>query len=503
MSKVVDLTGGRAGAAPLWMLASGALAAAASGEAPRGWAAREVLVTAARWFSTRRSSTLVAIAPGETMTAQQGEALLAQLESLLEARESRRAGKPAAQARSAALTGLAQILATAAAPGWGALADRAAARIFALVDAEKNPRLRAHAILLLQVHGAQLGSADRARAQKLLQGLVRAAPPYADFKGPWRFAMCSDPEFHDGEVKVLQKTHGFTKGRVAPSAPSAPDGAWQVFRAPFKAPGDQPIEIYARPSELGDEDHEMGEEFFLGVLINRHAQLGSFDLVASATRVEQRGYKLMMNSQCAGLTTRFVLHERFPDADLYSSYDSTQFETAKKSGEVTASEGQDCFVAILQGMAKKETHAQLEKRIRKAQWDHGDCAFPGFVQFIGPAHELVVSRFEDVGDGRCAYTDAFLDFDTRAIAEELRASATPRDPKCAASQIAGDAAAGLDWAAGSIDRITRYSEFWKALPGKAEFQYAFQSGGFYSQKEPPADVAVGAVKQDLSRLPSV
>jgi len=41
-----------------------------------------------------------------------------------------------------------------------------------------------------------------------------------------------------------------------------------------------------------------------------------------------------------------------------------------RTGKVTASEGADCFVALLQGMAAGETHAQIDARLRKAQWSH-------------------------------------------------------------------------------------------------------------------------------------
>jgi hypothetical protein len=109
---------------------------------------------------------------------------------------------------------------------------------------------------------------------------------------------------------------------------------------------------------------EMGLAYFTGLLVNRHAQLGSFDLVSTTTRVRQAGYKLMMNSQCAGLTTRFAIARMFPDADLCSSWDSTFFQQEPGGGEVTASEGLDCFVAILTGMSHKETHAQLEAALR-------------------------------------------------------------------------------------------------------------------------------------------
>src|SRR6185295_12946922 len=131
-----------------------------------------------------------------------------------------------------------------------------------------------------------------------------------------------------------------------------------------------PIRIFARSATPSDENREMAEPYFSGILINRHAQLGSYDLKASNVAVVQQGYKLMMNSQCAGLTTRFAISRLFPDADIYSSWDSTYFRTEHggDSGKVTASEGLDCFVALLQGMSAGEAHAKISDRIKDAQW---------------------------------------------------------------------------------------------------------------------------------------
>src|SRR5262249_50448662 len=153
---------------------------------------------------------------------------------------------------------------------------------------------------------------------------------------------------------------------------------------------------------------------------------------------------------------------------------------------------------ILKGMAEKETHAQIEKRIRDAQWDHSQASNPDFVQFIGPAHPLFVARYNDVNqDGKADFYDGFLDFNLKTIAENVRASLTPKDPGVAASQISGEAATGLDWAAGSLDRVSQYSDIWSSLPGESEGLYIFVSGGFFSQREPPADVPTGDVTEDL------
>jgi hypothetical protein len=525
----VDLTAGLSGAAPLWLLPEGTLAVRPEA-APTGMAARDALVTAARWVSSRRTSSFEQLFPPsafhpelptrtERLTAMQAEALLAQLRSALaEAKVGGDAAKgdalAAAEVRSAALTVLSHVLATALRdPSFRAAGDAAAAEIFSLIDAEQGDptarsEIRAHAILLLQMRGPALSPEGRARAAECLQTLVRGAPPYAELSGPWNFAMCSDTAFHDGECDVLTSRHGFHPVAPPEGAPPPPRSfgasSYRVFEAPFRTPSGEPIRLFARPARPGDENLEMADPYFVGLLINRHAQLGSFDMRAAAVSVIQRGYKLMMNSQCAGLTTRFAVGRLFPDADIYSSWDSTYFRT-DGSGRVNASEGLDCFVAILKGMSEGEPHAALGRRVQKAQWSHPQTSGRGdFVQFIGPSHPLVVARYSDVNqDGRADYYDGFLDLDLTGIAEDMQASITPRDPGVAASQVSGEAASGLGWAVGSMNRVTQYSDLWAGLAGDAELLYAFQSGGFFSQREPPTDIAAGKIAEDPARLPVV
>jgi hypothetical protein len=538
MAEPIDLFRYVKGAPPLWLLGDGRFSLRKD-KAPSGMEALEALVAAARWVSSRRTTTFERLFPPERpaqrggakspaapadaardarLDAKQAQALLEQLRGALRAAavggEAAKAHPlDAAELRSASLTVLSHIVATVLHdPGFRAAADAAAKEILALVEAEQGgdtarPSLRAHAIYLLQMRAPALATHDRARALALVKTLVRAAPPYHEMGGDWHFAMCSAVEFHDGECAGLVANHRFRKVAAPDGAPPNLTGgpAYQVFEAPFKNPAGGPIRIYARPAEVSDENMEMGDPFFLGLLINRHAQLGSFDLQAATVEVQQRGYKLLMNSQCAGLTTRFAITRLFPDADVYTSWDSTFFDQ-DKNGQVTASEGADCFVAILQGMAHRESHAAIEARIRKAQWQHPQAeAVRDFTQFIGPSNPLVVARYSDVNqDGKADFYDGFLDFRLRAIAEDVARSSTPRDPGVPPSEIGGEAALGLDWAADSLDRVTQYSEFWTGLPGASAELYAFAAGGFYDQEAPPADVPVDAEHaDDLGLLPAV
>ncbi len=525
----LDLTEGREGAAPLWLLPDGSFSVLAD-SAGAGFERHKALVNAARWISGRRKTSFERLfAPSafhpdqaartEALTVTQARGLLAQLSTAM--KEAAVGGaaaladaSAAAQIRSACATVYSHLIATSLRdPGFRAAADEATRALFTLIDAEQGhasarPALRAHAVGLLQMRAPALSDSDRARARTLVQSLVRAAPPYAELKGPWNFAICSADEFHDGECDILLEKYRFREIEKPADTPAPPSSwhAYRVFEAPFSNVHGEPIRLFARSAQPTDENHEMGQPFFVGLLINRHAQLGSFDMRAANSRVQQRGYKLMINSQCAGLTTRFAIGRVFPDADIYSSWDSTYFRKDFEGRKVIASEGLDCFFALLQGMSKGESHASIDQRMRRVQWRHPQAnAVPNFSQFVGPANPLVIGRYSDVNqDGRADFYDGFLDFDLASIAEDINAAMTPRDPGVKATQVSGEAANGLGWAAGSMNRVTQYSDIWAGLPGDSEHLYAFQAGGFYSPSEPPHDLATAQEdRRSLGRLPAL
>jgi hypothetical protein len=522
----LDLNESIHGAAPLWLLPDGTLAASATGPAPRDASALPVIVAAARWVSTRRTSSFECLFPAspfhpdapvreEHLSPAQADALLDQLDAVLAAAAPTAgdAGLDAAQLRSAAATVLSHVVATVLKdPEFRAAADRAAARLFKIVDDETGdgarPDLRAHVINLLSMRGPALRKADQTRAQALLRGLRRSAPPYADgLQGPWRFVLNAGGEFLAGSLRILETRYGFTRADVPADAPASPNpwgGGYRVIKAPFTGPAGQDILVFGRSASPRDENHEMGLAYFTGLFINRHANLGAFDMKAALAPVTQVGYKIMFNAQCAGLTTRFAISRMFPDADIWSSWDSTYFTTAG-DGELNTSEGVDGFMAVIQGMAAGEDFAAIDRRVRKAQWHHEQSRVPDFVQFIGPAHPLVVARYEDINrDGKADFYDGFLDLHIVEIAEAVHDSATPRAPGVAASQIGGAAASGLNWAAGSLNRATQYSELWDPLPGQSESFYVFRAAGFHSPEDPPRDVPTGeAPPTDLGLAPMV
>ena len=54
-----------------------------------------------------------------------------------------------------------------------------------------------------------------------------------------------------------------------------------------------------------------------------------------------------------------------------------------------------------------------------------------------------------------------------------------------------------------MNRVTQYSDLWSGLPGSSELLYVFQAGGFFSHREPPADIPSGELPEDPATLPAV
>jgi len=527
-AKAVDLLAPFYQATPLYLRPDGSLSRSPEAEAPVGLDALDPLVAAARWVSSRRTTTFTRLfVPSpfhpdelereERLSVAQAERLHAQLQAIAGAvaADSDAAGEypvDAAQLRSAVITVLSHIVATARDDSeFKTVAGQAAQTILGLINGEKGaharPELRAHAIHLMSMRAPHMPEAQREEVKTLLASLHRSAPPYDQIKGrPWHFAVCSAYDFHPGEYEVLRDKYDFSEvpAPVGTPSPSSYGRGYKVLKAPFKNPDGLPILVFMRATNPRQENWEMGQDFFTGLAISRHANLGASDMTAASVAVEQRGYKLMFNAQCAGLTTRFAIARMFPQADIYSSWDSTYFRT-DSSHKIVSSEGMDCFHAILQGMAEGESFAAIDKRIIKAQWYHRQSQIEGFVQFVGPANPRVAARYEDVNhDGKADYYDGFLDLKLVEIHERIHDGGVPHDPEVAASQISGEAARGLGWAAGSMNRVTQYSELWDELPGDSERFYAFRGAGFYSPTQPPSDVKTGdAPAASLGYLPAV
>ena len=198
----LNLVSGIYGAKPLYLLADGRLSLTATEPVATSIDLCEVFVAAARWISSRRRSTFECLFPpsafhpdlptrNDRLSSSQAVVLLAQIRDGLLAAAVGGEGAVsdplrAVQLRSAALTILSHILATATKDAtFRSVADQAAEDIFSLIDEELDdptarPALRSHAIQLLQMRAPALNETHREKAEELLRNLIRQAPPYAE-----------------------------------------------------------------------------------------------------------------------------------------------------------------------------------------------------------------------------------------------------------------------------------------------------------------------------------
>jgi len=526
----LDLTRGLTGAPPLWLLPDGTFTTTAT-QPVSGMAALNALVNAARWISSRRGVTFERLfAPDplhpeapprpERLSVDQARHMLTQAQGAIATAtpggpDAKRVPDDAVELRSAALTVLSHLVATVLKdPSFRPIADAATASIFKLITDEHGdtarPALRAHAILLLQLRGPAIAASDRARATTLLQSLVRAAPPYADFKGPLYFAMCSDSEFHDGE---LQRPHEPPQVQGGPPPRRRPQNpalhrCLPRLRSPLRGPH-RPAPPHPR-AQRQPRRRKPGNE---PALLHRHAHQPPRPARLLRHARHHRHHapgRLQAHDEQPVRRPHHPLRHR---AHVPPTPTSTRRGTPPTSAPIprpprstlprasTASSPSSKASATRRRTrsSKRASARRSGRTIRITPWPSTRSSSAPPTRWSSPA------TTDLNGDGHAALYDGFFDFRLKSIAQDLRASLTPRDPGVAASQIGGEAARGLDWAAGSLNRCTQYSEFWAALPGESEKLYAFQSGGFYSHREPPGDVPLGNVKGkpvEDSRTPS-
>ncbi len=448
----IDLNSGREGAAPLWLLPAGVFSASPT-LGPDGPAARDALVTAARWISSRRTSTLPQLFPPsafhpeepvrkERLSARRGAALLDQARAALEiaavgGEEARRDPTAAATLRSAATTILSHLIATSLDDrGFAPVAERAAEEILALIEEgggrRGGPAGAARArdppapAARPGAHGGPAGASAGARPRAAPRGAaVRRAHGTVEPRDVRRLGV---PRGRVRHPRVDPRLQG---DRPPPEAPPSPNGwsPYRAFEAPFKTPAGEPIRVFARAATPRDENLEMGMAFFIGVLINRHAQLGAFS--TSRGRGAGETGRVQADDELAVRGAHHALC-RLPDVPgrghlLFVGLDVFQDRIGRGGHRVRG--GRPASSPRCARMSKRASHAELDARLRKAQWPYPQAQIAGFSQFVGPSHPLVVARFSDVNrDGRADYYDGFLDFQLADIAEDIEASMTPRDP---------------------------------------------------------------------------
>ena len=174
--------------------------------------------------------------------------------------------------------------------------------------------------------------------------------------------------------------------RTASSAIELPEGApvvraagassYRAFEAPFKTPAGDPIRVFARSRAAPTtRTSRWASPSSSGLLINRHAQLGV--VRPPRGRGEGAAARLQADDELAVRGPHHALRDLAPvprrrhllvvGLDVFP-------HRGRRTGKVTASEGLDCFVAVLQGMSRAARRTRSSTaRIRRAQWHHAQA----------------------------------------------------------------------------------------------------------------------------------
>ncbi|MBI5495283.1 MAG: hypothetical protein HY904_09645 [Deltaproteobacteria bacterium] len=341
--------------------------------------------------------------------------------------------KQVLQMRSSAATVL---LALAEAAGGDAqLKHKAITQYVNTLKAETNPILRDSMTWNLARVSSSLPADLKALAQPLVDQLAPRSPPYDEwFKNGNRTLNVSwstgeDEEFFPGYVDML-KDRGFTpEGNVPARGPG-------TFVKKVTPPGGQEMEIRIKVGINRDDlFRDMNKEDVHIVGYDGHSDLGRTVPDALVNSPDSKGKKLIFTGLCAGKDNIHNMRERYPDAQVLTTFTSSYFDTTTRAGKkvMNESENFNTLMEVVEGSVKRLSWEKLNDNIRENgvlfPWSH---VMPGGTNYISPVHTEIRRKVLDTDhDGQADYLDKFANFDTfKPTADTLREfdAVTPSRP---------------------------------------------------------------------------
>jgi|GEM_PF-951666 len=365
--------------------------------------------------------------------------------------------KQALQLRSSAATVL-MALAEAAGGDTG-LKEKAITLYTDTLKAEQNPILRDSMAWNLSRVASSLPANLKAIAQPLVDDLTPSSPPYDDwFKNGNTTLNVSwvtgeDEEFFPGYVELL-KGKGFTPEGNVPSRGPA------TFVKKVTPPGGQEMEIRIKLGVNHDNMFkDMSKDGVHIVGYDGHSDLGRSVPDALKNAPDSAGNKkLIFTGLCAGKDNIHTMRERYPDAQVLTTFNSSYFNTDDRpSGKImTRSENFNALMELTQGAVKRQSWDTINKNIKDNAilfpWSH---PMPGGTNYISPAHTEIRRKVLDTDhDGQADYLDKFANFDTFKVATDTAREFEPLTPSHPADKLDGTV---THMAAQAINTATGYN----------------------------------------------
>lgn len=315
---------------------------------------------------------------------------------------------------------------------------------------EAHPALgEAFTYALHRVRGA-LTDAGRSAIDALYAERVPTAPPYAEWFGTddenkadgpptlvvhWSAGRGSEGFFR-GSVELLERA-GFALEDGESAA--VPGPAW--FR---RAYGDDLIVRLRLVEYASDVFATMADPGVHIVGYDGHSDIGRNMRRSLRRAPDMAGAKLVFYGLCAGKDALFRVRERYPKAQIMTSFNSSYFRTATgPDGQrrMVESENFNALMEVLSGIAERHDWATIRDSIRKnaipPYWRRLH-ALPGGMNYITPIDTgLTASVLDSDRDGQADALDRLVNFNAFDVADDTAAEFVPRDPGRPADALDG------------------------------------------------------------------
>ena len=375
--------------------------------------------------------------------------------------------KQALQMRSSAATVLMALLEST---GTTSADQELKAQAFTLytdaVKAEQNPILRDSMIWNLSRVAKDLPASLKPTADALVAEMAPAKPPYDEwFKDgnktlniSWRTG--ADEEFFPGAKELLEQRGFKPEGDVPPRGPA-------VFTKTMTRPNGEEVEVRVHLKvNRSDIFAEMDEPDMHIVGYDGHSDIGRTIPGSLRGAPDADGKKLIFYGLCAGKDNLDNVRERYPDAQLLTTFTSSYFNTTERDGKkvMTRSENFNVLMELVEGTVKGSDWETINREIRRDAilypYHH---VMPGGTNYISPAHTAIRRKALDSdNDGQADYLDKFANFDTFKVATDTRREFEAIKPSRPADVLDGTvthlAAMALNTATGYNSVTSKYKD---------------------------------------------
>ncbi len=300
------------------------------------------------------------------------------------------------------------------------------------LEAETHPVLRDSMIFNLHSHKGALSAAGREVSDRFMRELAPLSPPYdAWFAGDsrtldvtWTTGQGSEG-FYAGTVELLRRK-GFEIGDGGRRGPcvcvkSFPDREGGEVRVRVK--------VVENDHSIFDDMDEPGVHL---VGYDGHSDIGRNIPASLRNAPDGAGAKLIFYGLCAGKDNLHRVRERYPGAQLLTTFNSSYFTVATEGGRkrMNSSENFNVLLVLLEDICQRRPWTVINRHIRdRAILYRYHHVMPGGTNYISPAHTLIRRRVLDSDhDGQADVLDRLVSFNLFAVDENTAREFAPRSP---------------------------------------------------------------------------